>query len=180
MINPLPYWNLTDIKPAFHDVESLTAVQMIARIYPKIQEIVTDYNKFVTETNKVIEEYTSSIKCSQDEFECRITKVIHDYIDFMDTKYAEQDKEVKDAITYMKDNLSSEITKLVAEMKEMGELDQAILDAIDGIGSRVATLDIENTNIKGRLETIENTKTYLNYNSDTKELDLIIDERIGE
>lgn len=180
MINPLPYWNLTDIKPAFHDVESLTAIQMIARIYPKIQELVSDYNKFVTNINKSIQDFMNETNCSQQEFEARIIKVVHDYIDFMDTKYAEQDKEIKDAILYMKENLSAEITKVVTEMKEMGELDQAILDAIDGIGSRVATLETENINIKTRIETLENSNTYLSYNEETKELNLIIDERVGE
>lgn len=178
-IQLLPHWCVSSKYPAFYDTESATAIEQTAKLYGKIQELIEDYNKFVDEINKHILEFINSVNSDQAEFEERMTKVIHDYLDYMNMRMDAQDKEIRDAVSYMKDNLSQSITQIIAEMKEMGELDEAILNAIDNIGERVTTLETTAANHNTRLETIENSKTYLNYNADTKELNLIINERVG-
>lgn len=204
----LPYWQLPDSIPSVYDVQSGSYQEMVAKVYGAMRTLQTEYNSFVDETNKIITDFINSVNKDQEEFECRMTKVIHDYLDYLDTKVKNQDKVIADAVAYMKENISQSITTIIAEMKESGELDEAVLNAIDGIGARVTTLETtveEQTNMSSNLETrvttlettmeeqtnksnnletrvitLENTKTYLSYDETKKELNLIINEKEGE
>lgn len=131
---PLPHWCLTDLQPAFYDTESGTALQMIARIYPKIQELITNYNSFVDEINRYVDEFESGIISDFDCFKNCIIKTMNEYIKTIDTKislqdnkivnaierqdqsiadkFAEQDEIIADAVNYMKNNIVAIATTL--------------------------------------------------------------------
>ena len=141
MIARLPYWVLTEKNPAFYDSESKTTVEMTAKVYAKIQELIDDYNKFVDDINKEIELFEGSINNEQNCFEDKITKVIHDYIDFLDSKVANQDKVINDTIIYIKNNISSVVTQIIGEMKENGEIDEAILNSFNNLELRVRAIE---------------------------------------
>ena len=49
MINGLPKWSIPDLHPAFFDTESATAIEMVAKLYGKIKEIVEGFNDFTEE-----------------------------------------------------------------------------------------------------------------------------------
>lgn len=51
-ITPLPKWVLTDLQPAFYDTEAVTVLELLSKIYGKIEEIVEDYNKFTDEVDE--------------------------------------------------------------------------------------------------------------------------------
>ena len=51
-IRHLPHWVLTDLQPAFYDLESVTSVEETARLYAKMQELITLYNEFTDRINK--------------------------------------------------------------------------------------------------------------------------------
>ena len=57
MIKPLPKWVLTNEYPAFYDTESVTAIEMVAKLYGKMEELITTYNEFVDEINKTIADF---------------------------------------------------------------------------------------------------------------------------
>lgn len=159
MIKLLPHWVLTDVNPAFYDVESKTAVEQTARVYAKMQELIKEYNEFVNEVNKAIIEFTESTTKDYEEFNSCITKLVHDYITMLDEKIKIQDKKIEDTIIYIKNNLASGITTEVTRMVESGELDVAVLNAIDNIGLRVANL--ENSSLNQNNE-INNLVTMVN------------------
>ena len=179
-IELLPIWCITDKYPAFYDTESATAIEQTAKLYGAMRILQEEYNNMATNVNTTITAFITDVNADQKELEERLTKIIHDYLDYMNMRMDAQDKEIRDAVAYMKENISQSITQIIAEMKEMGELDESILNAIDGIGNRVATLEENTTNMNTRIETIENSKTYLSYNADKKELNLIINERVGD
>lgn len=54
MIKLLPYWVVSDTLPAFYETEGATAIQMVAKIYGKVNEMIDDYNHFVDEINSTI------------------------------------------------------------------------------------------------------------------------------
>lgn len=155
-IKPLPEWCLTDTLPAFYDTESATTVEETAKLYGKVKNLVEDYNKYVNEINKTIEDFTNGVNQDQEEFKNSIIKIMHDYIHSVDTKIDIQDSRISEAVEFMTINLSQSITSLLTEMKENGELDVAVLNAIDNIGNRVSTL--------------ENTEYSLVYESGTENL----------
>lgn len=140
-IKPLPNWCLTGTRPAFYDTESADTIEQTAKLYGVIQELVNDYNKYVDEINKTINDFITGITKDQEEFKNSINKIMHDYIAMIDEKIKLQDLKIDETIDFMKTNLSSSITSLLTEMKTNGELDEAILNAIDNIGTRVNTLE---------------------------------------
>ncbi len=140
-IKLLPLWCITNTRPAFYDVESDTAVEMVGKVYAAMRELQTDYNKYVTEINKTITDFITGVNEDQECFEKRMTKVIHDYLDYLESKVKEQDKVIAEAVAFMKTNLKTSITELITQMHESGEFDEAVLNAIDNIGERVATIE---------------------------------------
>lgn len=44
-IEPLPHWVLTDLQPAFYDTESVTVLELLSKIYGKINEVVAMTNE---------------------------------------------------------------------------------------------------------------------------------------
>ena len=48
----LKQWVLTNVKPCLYDTESVTVIQMVAKLYKTIQELIDSYNDF----GEVVEE----------------------------------------------------------------------------------------------------------------------------
>lgn len=140
-IENLPNWCLVNKNPSFYDTESKTVLEETVKIYGKIQELISDYNLFVNEINKKIDEFTTSTDKDQECFKQTITKLIEDYIKSIDTKISEQDLIIKENITYIKENLSEGIKNIIDEMNESGELSETILDAFNGVNERIVNLE---------------------------------------
>ena len=86
MIKRLPYWVVPDSLPAFYETEGATAIQMVAKLYAKMQDMIDDYNKFVTQVNKEIEDFETGINKDFDKFKNCVMKLMSDYIETIDTK----------------------------------------------------------------------------------------------
>lgn len=142
----LPHWVLTDLHPAFYDTESDTAIKMVAKLYAKMQELVDDYNVYIDNVNNLIEAFTSGMNNDMNSFKLEMRTLYQEFIDVIDIKVANQDKEIQDAINFMKQNLANSITTLINQMRESGELDQAILNAIESSMLVTVSLD-ENENL---------------------------------
>lgn len=61
-IDNLPHWVLTDEHVAFYDNESLTAIRMVARLYVKMQDLISKYNLFYTDTEKLVNDAIDYMK----------------------------------------------------------------------------------------------------------------------
>ena len=147
-ISPLPHWVLTNYQSAFYDDESGTVLQALARIYPKIEELITDYNNYVKQIDNIINDFQNGMI---DDFECFkkcIIKTMTDYIETIDTKmsvqdsviadkfneidetiankFDEQDTKIDNAIQYMKDNIIATATTIINQAIENGDLNVGI------------------------------------------------------
>ena len=122
-IKHLPHWVLTDLQPAFYDVESGTTLQQTAKMYGKVQELIDLYNEFVTKVNQYITDFESGIIKDFNCFKNCIIKTMNDYIETIDTKINLQDTKINDAIDYMKNNLVSELTTLFDDALANGEIE---------------------------------------------------------
>lgn len=127
----LPHWVLTDPQPAFYDCESATAVQQTAKIYAKIQELITLYNDFVRDVNRYITEFEEGIIKDFNCFQNCIIKTMNDYIESIDTKIELQDNNIQEAIDYMKNNLVSTVTTLFNQAVQNGDIRAALLETYD-------------------------------------------------
>lgn len=140
MIKPLPHWVLTNEYPAFYDTESVTAIEMVAKLYGSMEELITDYNAFVDNVNQTIADFESGIITDFNDFKDLITQMVEDYIATIDGKFAEQDETIADAIAdqnaiiaeqnqaiadaiaYMKDNIVQTATTLFNQFLEEGDV----------------------------------------------------------
>lgn len=123
---PLPQIALTDLQPAFYDVESQTAIEMTAKFYSYLQELVNDYNSFVTEVNNEINNFENDINHNIEEFTCCIKKLMSDYIESVDMKIELQDSKIQDAINYMKENIVETTNTIINQAIENGDIQVSI------------------------------------------------------
>lgn len=127
----LPHWVLTDTLPAFYDCESATAIQQTAKLYGKIQELITIYNDFVRDINRYITEFEDGIIKDFNCFQNCVIKTMNDYIQSIDTKIELQDNKIQEAIDYMKNNLVSTVTTLFNQAVQNGDIRATLLETYD-------------------------------------------------
>jgi hypothetical protein len=121
-IKHLPHWVLTDLQPAFYDVESGTTLQQTAKIYGKMQELIDLYNEFVTKVNKYIKDFEDGIINDFEEFRNCIIVTMNEYIETIDTKINLQDTKINDAVEYMKNNITSTASTLFNDALDNGDI----------------------------------------------------------
>lgn len=141
MIENLPVWNFNNLKPSFNDLESATAVEMVYKLYGKNRELIDDYLKFVEDIKNEIKVFQDSTNQDLECFKENITKICNDYIATMDMKIDCQDRKIAEIYEYLKENLTSTITTMISEMKESGELEEIILDALDNVNTKINSLE---------------------------------------
>lgn len=149
-LQPLPQIALTNLQPAFYDVESVTAIEMVSKFYAYLQNLVNDYNSFVTEVNNNIDEFESGMTHDFECFRNCIIKTMNDYIESIDIKIGLQDNTIAEAI----ENQNSIIANAVDYMKN-----HIIETATTVINQAIANGDIQ---------------VAISYNEPTEELDIII------
>ena len=113
MIENLPFWNCPNLKPAFNDLESATAIEMVYKLYGKNRELIDDYNKFEENIKKEIETFKTSTNQDLECFKANITKICNDYIATMDMKIDCQDRKIEEIYVYLKGNLKNTINEIV-------------------------------------------------------------------
>ncbi len=158
----LPNWCITNILPGFYDFESLTAIEQTGRLYSTLQSLIEDYNKFANEVNTCVNEFMESTSKNEEEFVCKINKIMHDYIMVIDEKIKLQDSEIAKAIDYMKTNLADTLHEVLVEMRESGELGEIVLETFDAFTSRlvaletkIPTIETDISNLKQKTSDIE-------------------------
>lgn len=107
-VKPLPHWVLTDLQPAFYDTEAVTVLELLSKIYGKINELVEDYNAYVDEVNQII----ADLSDNEEEFQAAMQQAFDNFVLTVNQKLAEQDADIADAINYMKTNLIATVTNL--------------------------------------------------------------------
>lgn len=141
MIKPLPHWVLADAFPAVYDTESVTAISMVAKLYGKIEELIADYNEFVDDVNRYVEQFEQGMIKDFEEFKSCVMDTMSDFIKTIDMKIVQQDKEIADAIAYMKDNIVATTTQLFNEALAKGDITAELAENYDSTNEEL-TLSI--------------------------------------
>lgn len=144
MLKPLPHWCMTGEHPAFYDTESRTAIQMVARLYSKMEELIEDYNTYVDQIDNLNEEFKNDVNAEITDFETEVNGIVNEFVETVNGKIAEQNLEIEsfegnvntqlsefetevngkisaqdliiaDAVNYMKTNLNQIVTDLFTE-----------------------------------------------------------------
>lgn len=118
-IELLPKWIFPDSSPAFYDTESVTVTQSIAKLYPKINELISDYNKFAEEWNQKIGDFEFSTIEELNLFKVSLRQEFQDFIDVINVK-----------VKLLEETLSSETTS-----------DESIINDLNSIVERLEELE---------------------------------------
>lgn len=139
-MNLLPHWVLTDKFPAFYDSESKTALEQTARVYGAMQQLITEYNKFVDNVNQHIAVFENAAKKDYEIFTTSIRQEFQDFIDIIDLKIKSQDSIISNAANYMRTNLYESISTLLAEMRASGDFSREILNVFSDYQNQLSAL----------------------------------------
>lgn len=140
VIKPLPSWAIINRFPAFYEGESLTAIEQTARIYGKINELINTYNRFVTENNAELTELEAQV---QKDLSCAIRTIINltdSYITQVELRLGHQDRKLDEAYKSFTTDITATVDAIIREMKEAGELDETILNALDALNNKFEAL----------------------------------------
>ena len=113
MINQLPNWCLTNENPSFYETESATAIEMVAKLYAKVQELIKEHNTFTTEINSAFEEFKKAVNDNFELFSTELRQEFQDFIDVVELKIKDQDAKIDDAVDYMKNKIVSTTQNIV-------------------------------------------------------------------
>lgn len=122
----LPYWHMTNSKPAFFDSESATAIEQTAKLYAAMQDLINEYNKFAETVNTHISELDEDTDEAITLFSLDIRQEFQDFINVIDLKTKSQDK-------YIKETFQDELIKFLNSYRESGELTSDIEVAFNDI-----------------------------------------------
>lgn len=184
MIKPLPKWVLTDKYPAFYDTESVTAIEMVAKLYGSMQELITDYNKFVDEVNQAIKDFEDGMIASFEEFKTCVMSLMENYIASVDMKIQMQDQAIadkfaeQDALINEKFNAQDELIdeRLDEQDARIDQQDQDVADAILYMKTNLIQT-VTNLFEQALLNGDITTKVSVRYNAEDEEL-LILDTMV--
>lgn len=156
----LPHWVLPDKFPALYDTESATAIEMTAKVYGAMNNLIEEYNKFVDGVNAEIEKFEGDTNKDIELFKTAIAQQFQDFIDVVELKIQSQDNEIANAIAYMKDNLSDSVNSLLNEIRENGELTQDILTAFnrleDNLENEIDARETNDNNLQTLIDALTN------------------------
>lgn len=86
MIELMPKWVLENSTPSFYDKDSVTVIQATAKLYAKMNELITDYLEFIKDLNEDNETFKANIDNEIELFKTSIRQEFQDFIDAVDLK----------------------------------------------------------------------------------------------
>ena len=126
MITQLPNWCLTNEQPSFYDTESATAIEMVAKLYAKVKELIESHNTFTDEMTKAFEEFKQAVNDNFELFSTELRQEFQDFIDVVELKIKDQDAKIDDAVDYMKNKIVSTTQNIVVNALANHEIEVAM------------------------------------------------------
>ena len=115
---------------------------MVSKLYAYLQEMVNDYNAFVTEVNNEIENFEHDINYNVEEFKSCVRNLMDEYIESIDIRMSLQDKEIADAIDYMKNNIFETAREIFEQAVISGTIRANLVNTYDSETEEL-TIDLE-------------------------------------
>ncbi len=126
MIPLLPKWCLTGSHPAFYDTETVTAIEMTAKVYAKMNELIAGYNEFADRVNEKISTFMESTEKDYELFRVEIRQEFQDFIDITELKIKGQDKKINEMYETMVLNLHNTLEAITNDLIESGQIAVAV------------------------------------------------------
>lgn len=118
----LPKWVVSNPRPCIYDSESATAIEMVAKVYQAMVEMIDEYNKFAEAVTDNINQFEQETNADIERFTVSMRQEFQDFIDVVEIKLQEQDKEIEKAYNYLVDNLKKTVERTVTDEISKGTL----------------------------------------------------------
>lgn len=124
----LPKWALPPTMPSAYEFESATALEMTAKVYGAMSQMIKDYNTFADEINEEIRSFTGSSSEEIQNFKKSIEQRLICEFNKMDAAFA---KMKTDTVKYADGKISEiyeqyldgQITQVINQKIAAGEID---------------------------------------------------------
>lgn len=146
----LPKWVLTNPRPSIYDSESATAIEMTAKLYQAMNDMVDEYNKFVENVENNISQFEKETNEDIQTFTVSLRQEFEDFIGVIEMKMQEQDKNIQNAYEYLVNNLRKTTQEIVAEEITSGTLQvgMAYVDETESLNMVALPTTIEPTKVQ--------------------------------
>lgn len=117
-VESLPKWIVADTLPAFYETEGATAIQMVAKLYNKVKELIESYNELVVLIDGKFDEQDEEIANAIDYMKTHLVQTLQE---LFNQALADGDISVELAITY--DETNEELTLGVVGVPDGNEVE---------------------------------------------------------
>lgn len=118
----LPKWVILSKFPALYDLESATVIEMTAKIYGAMGDMIDEYNKFAESVNASIKAFENGMTTDYEEFTVGLRQEFQDFIDVVETKIQEQNVYINDTMTYVKNNMYTIASNAINDAIQAGTI----------------------------------------------------------
>ena len=149
----LSHWCLTNTHPAMYDHESVTTIEMTAKLYGAMNQLIEEYNGFVDALETSFEEFKKAHDGDDELFRVGMRQKFQDFIDIVDLKTKELELHMK---TNLKQTAETMLKEIIDEM-------ESTINEFQKLQSDLRKEVTENTaSVKLQLATVSKTLTTVN------------------
>lgn len=94
----LPKWNIPSTTPAVHDLESVSSLEMVAKLYGAMQSLINEVNDHIAQVNKTVGENDTELKNALGQFEHKFTCISNDLVRMVREVEKEIDGKITEAV----------------------------------------------------------------------------------
>lgn len=92
----LPLWVLPHTMPSVYERDSFTAIEMVAKVYGAMNELIKEYNQFAETANKRMADFEAETEEQFNLFAVGLRQEFEDFIGVVDLKIKEMQQTIED------------------------------------------------------------------------------------
>lgn len=96
MIELLPPWRFADGEPCFYDTDTVSMIELGAKLQGAMNNLIENYNQFIEQVNRQIIEMNNTMTNSHNVHESAMRQEYQDFIDIVSLKISELEKRIKE------------------------------------------------------------------------------------
>lgn len=115
----LPKWYLHNNRPSFYDTDSVTILELAAKLSGAMNELIAEYNKHSENIDKLVQDFINDANADRQVFETALRQEFQDFIDVINMKYDAQEARIDAKIAEANAAMDALIARLNAAEEEL-------------------------------------------------------------
>lgn len=118
----LPRWALTKGYPASYDSESATAIEMVAKLYGAMSELISEYNEKIKAIADDVSATDHDIKNEMEQFKQCMISLMNEFSDVMSSEYIKNNKMISDTLAQLTSDITATSMQLIQNALDSGDI----------------------------------------------------------